>query len=700
MTLALAILLGAAGPALAQDAEADAAEAAEALEPDLIYEAVFEDAMYVEKDIMLHGLTGYGNVSFSMPRGWELAADPELVLRYAHSGELIPGQSSLTALVNDVPVATVELNAENAAGGELVAVVPRGVLDEYNTVTFAGVHKRTESCQDPYDMSLWTRIAKDSLIRFPVRRVPVDGELLEYPYPLFDELGFGPMRLTWVAGPGGRSPQSLTAAGHLALGLGRLADYRGVEMAPPVERVEDASSHALMVGTVSEIPQVSELVDTSTIKDDQGLVAILPNPADPKKAVLVVTSHTDRGLMSAVSALNSNTRLQTLSGPSAVTSNALDDRLPESRQEPLPVAGFEAAVSDLGLEDATVRGYYAPQFRVPIVLEGDAAIRPEGGVARIDYAYSAGLDTRLSTIEVRLNGVTLRSAPLNERGGEQDATLRVRLPPEVVEPHSYLDVVFHLFPEGYDACEWRPDETHWATLYASSEIEIPRDRYAMMPDLSRLRYRGWPFNLEAGPVTLVVADDPRPLELSAMFQLAAQLGAWGTAERPSLEILTATAADKSVGQHRVLLVSDSPHPYFNSLVNQKRLSAPGEVGGRGLRGRKGAAHGYMEQIQDGDYTLMALRSSSQDGLMSLVNALADSRILAKLDDNLVVLTEGGIVQTYETAPKVQVGEIPLSTQARLLLQRHWATWGLFAVLGAMVFAGMVRGWAARRGGEV
>lgn len=700
MILAAAISLGLSGPARAQEVAAGEAPAEEQVPPDFVYDAVFEEAMYVEKDIMLHGLTGYGSVSFSTPRGWDLSGDPELVLRFAHSAELLPEQSSLTVLVNDVSVATVALGAENASGAELVAAVPRELLGEYNTVTFAGVHKRTESCQDPYDMSLWTRIGKDSALRFPVRQTPVRGELLEYPYPLFDELGFGPMALTWVSGEGGRSAQSLSAAGQLALGLGRLADYRGVALAPPVRRVEEAETAALMVGTVAELPEVSELVDTSSIQGDQGLVAILPNPADPKRPVLVVTSHSERGLLDAVGALNSNTRLQTLSGPVATTSGgALDDRLPASRQQPLPMAGAEATLSELGLEDATVRGYYAPQFRVPIVLEGGAAIRPEGGVAHINYAYSAGLDTRLSTIEVRLNGVTLRSAPLDEGAGDQDASLRVRLPPEVVEPHSYLDVVFHLFPEGYDACEWRPDETHWATLYASSEIAIPRDHYAMMPDLSRLRYRGWPFNLEAGPVALVLADEARPTEVSAMLQLAAQIGAWGSTERPDLQVVVASDAEAAAAQHRVLLVGDTPHPYFNRLVKQGLLSAPGEVGGRAVRGRK-SSHDYIEQAQDGDDTVMVLRSTRRGGLLSLVDALGDSRVLAKLDHNLALLTEGGAVQTYETAQPQRVGEIPPSTQARLLLQRHWASWGLFAVFGAMVFAGMVRGWAARRGGEV
>ena len=465
-------------------------------------EIVFREGMYVEKDLMLHGLRGYGSVDFQVPKSWELLEDPELHLYFKHSPELLSDQSSLTVLINNVQVATAALSPENVDEGVLIAKIPRGNLDEYNNLTFAGTHRKTDKCQDPYDMALWTRLSNYSKLVFKVKKKPTQGELLEYPYPFFDEAGFGPAELTWVTGPT-MSDDSLTAVATVGFGLGRLADYRGVEMMPAVPDLSMATTHAVMVGTPDEQPAIADLVDLSEVGRVKGLIAVVPNPYDPSLAVLVVTGFSGADVLSAAQALNSNPRYQRFAGSQAAVSRLTDTRPPPSKQVPHPVVGNTASFAEVGLKDQTVRGYYAPQFRVPIFMDGDAAVKPSGGVAWLEYGYSSGLDTSLSTVEVRLNGVTLRSVPLDYSAGEAQTSLRVRLPAEMVAPHSYLDVVFHLYPDGYESCEVRPDETHWATLYKTSEVSIPHDNYAQLPDLGRLRFRGWPFNTEAGPVKIV-----------------------------------------------------------------------------------------------------------------------------------------------------------------------------------------------------
>jgi hypothetical protein len=326
-----------------------------------------------------------------------------------------------------------------------------------------------------------------------------------------------------------------------------------------------------------------------------------------------------------------------------------------------------------------------------------------GGVARLYYGYSAGLDTDLSTMEVSLNGVTLRSVPLDSTAGETQTSLRVRLPAEMVAPHSYLDVVFHLFPEGYDACEWRIDDTHWATLYASSTVNIPYDHYAKLPDLGRLRYRGWPFNMEDGPVQIVLADDPSGDEVSAAFALAARLGAWSIAEEPEISVLTAKSAERSpVIEHRIVLVGDRQNAWFNTLVAENVLTAPGDVQARAAANR---AQGfkYIEQRlhpRSKNRLVMVLRADSTAGLTELVQSLSDGRTISNLDRNLAMFRADERIQTAETAEPVQVGSVPRFTQAQLLLQKYWAPWGGVAVLCAMIFAAVVRWWAVRRGGEV
>ncbi|MEN0060815.1 MAG: cellulose biosynthesis cyclic di-GMP-binding regulatory protein BcsB [Myxococcota bacterium] len=666
-------------------------------------DVTFVDGLYVEKDMMLHGLKGYATVDFQVPRNWELTADPQLNLYFEHSDTLLADQSNLTVLLNNVQISSTSLSSENAKEGVLKIDLPRGSLDEYNILTFAGTHRKTDNCQDPYDMALWTRINRFSKISFTVDPQPIQGELLDYPYPFLDEQGFGAVELTWVVG-NQASDDTLTAAATLGFGLGRMADYRGVEMKPAVTDLALVDTNAVLVGTPDEQPLIGQLVDLSEVGNVKGLVGVVPNPHNPALAVLVVTGWTGKDVITAAQALSSNPRFQTMAGPTALVERVPDASPPRPRQVPSPLLEKTATLADMGLKDQTVRGYYAPQFRVPIHMAGDAVVKPSGGVAWLNYGYSAGLDTSLSTMEVRLNGVTLRSVPLDHSGGESQTYLRVRLPAEMMSPHAFLDVAFHLFPEGYESCEKRTDETHWATLYASSEVSIPHDNYAQMPDLGRLRYRGWPFNLEEGPVELVLADNPSGDEISSMFALAARLGAWSIADQPKLTVSTATSAMRStLFAHQVVLAGATPHKWFNQLVSKGVLSPPGDVSKPGVGVGRYAGVRYIEQrLQaDGrDRSIMVLRGDDDAGLSELVNSLWDGRMLSKLDRNLAVFTPSGRVQTSTTQEPQQVGTVPLLTQGQLVVQRNWATWGIIAVIGAMIFALAVQRWALARGGEV
>ena len=474
-------------------------------------------------------------------------------------------------------------------------------------------------------------------------------------------------------------------------------------MEPSRYDLSQVTTHALLIGTPDEQPLIRNLVDLADVGRAKGLVAIVPNPYDPTLAVLVVTGFSGADVLTAAQALNSNPRYQRFSGAVALIDRVADERPPPSRQVPHPFEADSATLADIGMRDETVRGYYAPQFRVPILLDGDAAVRPSGGVAKLQYGYSSGLDTSLSTLEVRLNGVTLRSVPLDYSAGEAQTSLRVRLPSEMVSPHSYLDAVFHLYPEGYNACESKPDETHWATLYKSSEVRIPHDNYAQLPDLGRLRYRGWPFNTEAGPVKIVLADAPDGDEVSAAFAMAARIGAWSVNESPELTVASATIAGRTrMLEHRLLLVGDRPHALFNKLVSEEKLSPPGDVAGQ-VSGANRSGLQYIEQrLYDNiqDEALMVVRGTDGRGLNKVVNALGDGRTLSKLDRNLALFAESGRVQSTSTQAPRRVGNIPQITQAQILLQRNWATWGIVSVLGALLFAWAVRRWASSWGGEV
>jgi hypothetical protein len=238
-------------------------------------------------------------------------------------------------------------------------------------------------------------------------------------------------------------------------------------------------------------------------------------------------------------------RQAALSGTPARVDYVVDGRPPPSRRDPrpapdVPVFPFAA----LGLPDTTVRGFYTPGLRVPLVLDGDASLRPGGASALVRYSYAAGLDPRLSAMEVRLDGVAIKSVSLDDPAGETGATVRVALPDALVSPSSNLEIGFSLFPADYDACVYASDATLWATIHADSTLTLPRDGVADLPDLGLLRHGLWPFHLgKDGGVVAALPDRPGASDVGAGFQLAAALGRWSTADAPRFQLRAADGLD-------------------------------------------------------------------------------------------------------------------------------------------------------------
>jgi len=676
----------------------------------------FNRDLYLNSDRMLQGLAATETFHFTLPRTWVLEADPVVRLKFEHSSALIPRRSSLTVRVNDEAIASILMTPENEIGGELVTSIPRRLLRDHNALSVNVVQHISAECEDPFDPALWTRVGVDSSIDVTYRRWPIVPELLDFPYPYFDPLGFGPMEVALAGGERATAPQ-LDALGVLGVALGRIAAYRTVSVLEPVTDLARARSHVVVVGTAQQNPLVPALVDTRSLKSGEGLVATIPNPADPSLGVLVLTGADDLGLSRATASLVGQDRYQLLSGSHVRIGELEEPKPPPTRRDPLPFNGLEeATLADLRIEDTTVRSFYAPPVQIPIALEGDSHVRISGARVGIDYAYAAHLDNRLSSMEVRLNGVTLASVALSSPSGEEKTRLWVDLPFELFEPSSEVEAVFHLFPADYDQgpCAYISDHHLWATVFASSVLEIQRDHYADLPAIGLLRHDLWPYSEAAGDgeVVVVVSDEPDMLEASAALQVAAELGRRTAAEHPRVRIVPSLPSrlSETADSHSILLVGDRRHSSWDGLVSARALTAVGgsvrslqTPQGEQLRAEVGTAYDTIEQIVHPDNpqrTVLALRSSGSRQLGALVGLLSDSERLHRLEGQAAVLSFGGGVRTIiAAAGSDRVGHNPLSSRFQHFVRGSWPLLGLGVLLSSIIITWLIRTWAARRGGQ-
>jgi len=353
-----------------------------------------------------------------------------------------------------------------------------------------------------------------------------------------------------------------------------------------------------------------------------------------------------------------------------------------------------------------VRGFYTTELKFPVELGGNAAVRPGGAKAELHYAYADGLDPRLSAMEVRLDGVTVKSVALDASGGDADAVVQVALPDGVMSPRSTLEVAFTLFPKDFDACAYVSDTTLWATVFASSTVSVARDPVAMLPDLGRLRYGVWPFTLDPadGGVVAALPDRPTPSEVGAGFLLGAALGRSSPAERPSFRLASTAELDfaSSPDSNFILLASGAPHALHAALQRSGALAISGGAdrtlitdGERSLSTMVSATDGVVEETlhpANPTRAALVLAASPEVDLAELVAAVTEPDRVGRLDGNVALVAADGRVRTLATAEPRQVGSYPLRVRLVLLAREHWALLGVGIVAGAVLFATVKRAW--------
>jgi hypothetical protein len=674
------------------------------------FDVSFEDVLAIRTDLLLEGVDAEARVDFTVPEEWELLEDPVLVLHIAHSAALLPERSHLTATLNGQAIGSLRLDESNGRDGKLTVQVPRALLAPYNHLRLRAVQHYGGTCEDPFDPGLWTRVDNTSRVSMRYRQRPIEPELARFPYPLFDPTGYGPAELSLIL-PKRPSAAVIKSVGRLGVTLGRIADYRGVALADTVPTVREADTHALLVGIWSESPEIRALLGGQAPRPTEGLVALVPNPADPTRAVLVVTGADAEGLERATLAVASQNRHEILAGSQARVDFVADGRPPEHRRLPRAVPQQPSfSLASLGLTDQTVRGFYTPTVRVPLELDGDAAIRPGGAQAEVHYAYAAGLDPRLSALEIRLDGVTVKSVSLDDTAGSAGSTVQLTLPDGVMTPRSVLEVAFTLFPEDFDACAYVSGKSLWATVYADSTVEIARDHVAHLPDLGLLKYGAWPFTLDptSGAVVAALPDVPTDDDVGAGFLLGAALGRSSTTLTPAFHLTSAAGLDfmSAPDANFILLASGAPHSLHDQLVLAGGLTLTGgtartlmDGGERAISATVTRTDALVEETlhpANPSRAALVLAATETTDLADLVGAITDPARVGQLGGNVAIVAESGEVRTLQVAERRQVGTYPVGVTLIIAARRYWILLGVAIVAGTALFATVKRAWVRAR----
>ena len=540
-------------------------------------------------DITLVGIHSYGSLSFGIPRHWDVQGDPELHLDIVRSQQLLPDVSALTVWVDGRPVGTVSLDGKAGQVDQEVIKLPLSAEEGYHNITFLAYHRSRLPCELSDHPGLWSRVLDSSFVRVNYVAKEPALSLSDWPYPFRDERDPDASAVVIVV-PKDLSEEEAQAAGYISSALGNNASWRPLDLYLHRGSPSTAPEGHLIAIARADAPStvLAEVRDALTNSDDaehrtaaadlkrgkvgnSGLLAVAPRPGQPGRAMLAVVGADGRGLKELARLLSGEEARQLPVGLTEYVEEVQAyDPLEARRWKDTVPPETEFTLADLGMEDTMATGYRGGVVSVPLNLIPDD--HPISGQARIElnYSYSAQADTEHSRLDVYLNGAAAGGVALRDVNGRNRVKLLLELPVHEMGPESRLDVAFTLVDKEEHRCLGDNRVEMWGTVHADSSIKLPRDRWSYVPDLSHVRFGGFPFGIKAdyADLAFLLREDPSRTELQLFTWLAAELGRVSRGDRFAYDVKLGALERVQSEDKDIVLVDSGPD---GSLIQQLGL---------------------------------------------------------------------------------------------------------------------------------
>lgn len=578
--LLTAAVVFAAPPAPAQEAVAVDEAISSVIVPRKI---LLGEDLGLTADITLVGIHGYGSLNFGIPDHWDVQGDPELHMKIARSSQLLPHLSSITVWLDGRPVGTVKLDGEPGMPDDKVVRLPLSRDDGYHQISFVAYHRTREPCKHAEHPGMWSRILDESFIQVNYRPVAPELSLSTWPYPFRDDREPDTSRVVLVL-PEDAGEAELTAAGHIASLLGHVAGWRPMALHVHIGSPSTApDGHLIAIstldapsGTLSQVR--SALLNSESSKLRQagealragnvggaGLLALMPRPEHPTRAMLAVVGRDARGVEELGRFLSSDQARTLAYGPiEFIDEVRVFEQMDERDWQRTIPQETSFTLAELGFGDIMASGYKGGRVSIPMHLIPDE--HPISGAARLElvYSYSAQSATEQSRLDVSLNGAAAGGVALRDVDGRNRVKLLLELPAHEMGPESRLDIDFALQRRGEEdlreRCEQEPGAPLWGTVHADSRITLPRDHWGYVPDLGLLRYGAFPFGLrpDLSDTVFVLRKGAGRTELQFFIWMAAEMGRATRGDRFAYDVQVGSVESVKGLDKNIVLIDSGP----------------------------------------------------------------------------------------------------------------------------------------------
>ncbi len=475
-----------------------------------------------ERDITIDGVIGSNSTFFEVNKNWDIE-EVLLHLNFSKSQILNGNVSSLTVLINNVPIKSIKLNAKTNYKNTLEVLVPKDyIIKGYNEIKIKAYKTISDKiCQDDSNTGNWLVIHKESYTSIRYKQKKMGNSINEYPYPYVEIEDNLKLDTTMVV-PDNMTRGESTAVFNLASDFGKITKNDNLKFDVKLysEMKNWSDDNIIYIGKPENTAE--EILDTLSTKEQallssNCLIKQVDSPYNKNKKMMVVIGSNEENLIKASNLLIEN-RLSNQVLSSSILVNK-DTNIKINREQELNLGHL--TLKDLGYSDFLLEGAFNQQALFDVKIP-KGKVLDNGSKIVLDLRYSDNLDFEKSLVTVSINDVVVGSKKLDRSHSNNDK-LELKIPKDIDNKNYYqVKLSFNLSIKNSN-CITRESNNPWAYVLNSSYLELSTK------ENESLSFENYPYPFvrddEFNDLTVIMPDYSGSQAMTWMSRLGVNLGA-------------------------------------------------------------------------------------------------------------------------------------------------------------------------------
>lgn len=458
---------------------------------------------------VLKGLGESRSIWFQVPPNVELSANHFVQLNYVCTPLILPPFSTITVLLNDVPINSRRLESSNEPVQWNVPLTHLKLNQQWNEIRITTRQQILEAVCENLDANAnWVKILPSSFVHID-KHNQAPMLLRAYPYPFYDNLSRQPDNSIWFLPPKAK-PYEIATMLQLASNWGGLnRNLLPKIIVSNTSEIQSNLSDRIMIGELSSWKDAASV----KIKPSNGFLGISSNGSNHYS--LLISGSDETGLKKSIAFLT-NPRLIKQVLQSSYEVNAA---YPLPFGVPTQQAGLWT-FADIKQEGILISGALQHKASFTVRRPLNWKISPDAALT-VRFKHAAALDPLRSQLSVFINQIPAGSIILSQSNAE-NGEIFVPIPASELGKSSWF-VEFVAFHEMHSrVCSLDLSQTAWTYIEDTSQINLTEGNIGALPDLQFFPFLQNAFTTAGRSVVMWLPENPAPGILTFAAKLAAR----------------------------------------------------------------------------------------------------------------------------------------------------------------------------------